>query len=206
MSVRHVLVCSLVFVMLLNVSRAVEAAQVQFAVSMSVVQDGGGLLPGFAQGDEIAGTIGFDLNVMPFMQDASQALYSDAFTEFSFSIASQAITLESVEPSIVGVTNAAQDFLTVDHVVTSVLLGDFRATGFSIRFADLDGSAFDSTAIPTTIDIDDFEIRLISVEWFSPSNGPIALVLEVDSIQPVPIPAAAWLLASALILLRLKTR
>jgi hypothetical protein len=79
--------------------------------------------------------------------------------------------------------------------------GNLSPDNIILSLKDYTSSAFDSNALPMSVDVDNFESA--ELRWYTTSGGlnTRAIMASVDSVtvSPVRVPGAAWLLGSALL-------
>ncbi len=88
----------------------------------------------------------------------------------------------------------------VSGAYTGDLLAGFSVIELFVQFTDTTASVFSSTALPSTLNDTDFDIKF-GLLRLSDSAGEVRF--DVDSfttsgVAPVPVPAAVWLMGSAL--------
>ena len=163
---------------------------------------------------ELTITAVFNTNATDTNPSLNTGSYVDSLISFSAALDGQPISGGNWDAGALSVSNDSGspfydsfDLSTYYETITPVSfsgLGPYSTSNIVIVLRDSGSTAFNSTVIPESYDLADFDISFLSV-IFQPSTNGIntrvdAAITSLNvTVDPVPIPGAVWLVGSGLI-------
>ncbi len=152
----------------------------------------------------VEGFILLDYSAVDVDPDPTRGFFPGLVVGFDMSFNGIRYNVEGVAPMISGTRNGGSSLGDLFGVGGSVGSSDGGTSFFAIQVQDLSAVAFNTDALPTSLnltDFDPFDIDNLSSTGIIVGSHPNSEFVPIDFIElrQVPVPAAVWLFASALV-------
>jgi hypothetical protein len=152
----------------------------------------------FEVGEEVSGFFRIDASVPDSEQSATEGRYGGAVSERTLEIGDYEASASTGLLFIRDSTGAPfVDEFYVDGVVSGAAVAGLAPGNFIFSLTDSSLAAISDDAIPTALDLDDFDPSVARL-FFPEGNTSYALELNITSLSysPVPEPGGAWMALS----------